>query len=152
MRQWRSLVLRLAANQRVLTRLWREADGTEAIEFAMVAPLLLLFLVGVVEFSRLYWTQSELQFAAEAAARTATVYAVNGYTAAQVQTNTQTQGAANPYGLSVPAGDFVLTLYNAATNTPSCGNQVTVTYPFTFIASDLFPFHITLTATACHMG
>jgi hypothetical protein len=74
------------------------------------------------------------------------------YTAAQVQTNTQTQGAANAYGLSVPAGDFVLTLYNAATNTPSCGNQVTVTYPFTFIASDLFPFHITLTATACHMG
>ena len=77
MRRWRSPCLSLAAIRRALTRLLREADGSEAIEFAIVANALLLFLLGTVEFGRLYWTQSELQYAAEAAARAATVYIVN---------------------------------------------------------------------------
>ena len=57
MRRRRSPCLSLAAIRRALTRLLREADGSEAIEFAIVANALLLFLLGTVEFGRLYWTQ-----------------------------------------------------------------------------------------------
>lgn len=155
MRRWRSPCLSLAAIRRALTRLLREADGSEAIEFAIVANALLLFLLGTVEFGRLYWTQSELQYAAEAAARAATVYIVNNPSATPEakQTAAQTQGAASAYSLSV-APTFHLTAYNATAipPTPSCGNQINVSYPFSFIVSGLFPFSITLTATACHQG
>jgi len=137
-----------------LTRLFREADGSETIEFAIAANALLLFLLGVVEFGRLYWTQSELQYAAEAAARYATVYTFNNpsATSAQVQTNTQNQAPTYVYTTSVPASDFAVTAYDATTNTPSCGNRVIVTYPFSFVVTGLFPFSITLTATGCHLG
>jgi Flp pilus assembly protein TadG len=124
-----------------------------AIEFAIVANALLLFLLGVVEFGRLYWTQSELQYAAEATARYATIYAVNNPTAtyAQIQTAAQTQGPSYAYSLSVPTSDFSVTAYNAPT--PLCsGNRVTISYPFSFIVTGLFPWSITLTATGCHLG
>jgi Flp pilus assembly protein TadG len=153
-RRWRFPFSSLAPIGRTLTRLLREADGTEAIEFAIVANALLLFLLGVVEFGRLYWTQSELQYAAEATARYATIYTVNNLTAtaAQIQTAAQTQAPTYAYNISAPASDFVVTAYNATTNTPSCGNQVAVTYPFSFIVTGLLPWSITLTATGCHLN
>src|SRR5437879_2613704 len=57
----------------LLRRLLKARNGVETIEFALAAIPLLTFLFGVVEFARLYWTQSELQYAAEAAARCATL-------------------------------------------------------------------------------
>ncbi len=56
-----------------LVRLARAREGVEALEFAIVLPVLLLFLLGCIEFGRLFWTQSELQYAAEAAARAITI-------------------------------------------------------------------------------
>jgi Flp pilus assembly protein TadG len=153
-RRWGSPFSSLGPIGRTLTRFLRGADGTAAIEFAIVANALLLFLLGVVEFGRLYWTQSELQYAAEATARYATIYTVNNPSAtlAQVQTAAQTQAPTYAYSMSVPASDFAVTAYNATTNTPSCGNQVIVTYPFSFIVTGLFPWSITLTAQGCHQG
>jgi Flp pilus assembly protein TadG len=49
------------------------SDGTAAVELAILAPLLLVFLLGIVEFGRLMWTQAALQFAVEAAARCYTI-------------------------------------------------------------------------------
>jgi Flp pilus assembly protein TadG len=155
-RRRRSLFSSLAPIGRTLTRFLRGADGTAAIEFAIVANALLLFLLGVVEFGRLYWTQSELQYAAEATARYATIYTVNNPSAtlAQVQTAAQTQAPTYAYSMSVPASDFAVTAYNATATppAPSCGNQVIVTYPFSFIVTGLFPWSITLTAQGCHQG
>ena len=92
--------------------------------------------MGVIEFGRLYWVQSELQYAAEAAARYVTinpnadVSAVQSYAAAQVS------------GVSIPTGDFTVTPYSSGSNppTPSCGNQVTVRYQFQFIIQNLMPY------------
>jgi Flp pilus assembly protein TadG len=153
-RRWRSPSLNFGPIGRRLTRLSGEANGSAAIEFAIVGPALLLFLLGVVEFGRLYWTQSELHYAAEAAARYATLYTVNNptATAAQVQTAAQNQAPTYVYGISVQPGDFAVTAYNATTNTPSCGNQVTVTYWFSFVGTSLSPSSIKLTATGCHLG
>jgi Flp pilus assembly protein TadG len=137
-----------------LARLLQQTDGTAAIEFAIVANILMLFLLGVFEFGRLYWTQSELQYAAEAAARYATVFTVNNpsATTAQIQSAVQSQAPTGVYGNSVPASDFTVTPYNPVTNAPSCGNQVTVSYPFSFVVTSLFPSSITLSATACNLN
>jgi Flp pilus assembly protein TadG len=154
MRRWRFRSLSRAPIGRTLTRLLRGADGSVAIEFAIVANALLLFLLGVVEFGRLYWTQSELQYAAEATARYATIYAVSTSptpTYTQVENAAQAQGPTYVSSISVPASDFTV-IASTAPGAPICGNQVTVNYPFSFIVTGLFPWSITLTATGCHQG
>jgi hypothetical protein len=102
-----------------------------------------------------------LQYAAEATARYATIYTVNnpGATSAQIKTAAEAQFPSYAYSLSVPTSDFCVTAYNATTNPcdvtpfpPSCGNLVTVSYPFSFIVTGLFPWNITLTAQGCHLG
>jgi Flp pilus assembly protein TadG len=45
------------------------SDGTAAVELAILMPVFLAFLLGIVEFGRLMWTHAALQFAVEAAAR-----------------------------------------------------------------------------------
>jgi Flp pilus assembly protein TadG len=50
-------------------RLRNDCEGAAAMEFAIIFPILLLFLFGIFEFGRLFWIQSSLQFAAEQAGR-----------------------------------------------------------------------------------
>jgi Flp pilus assembly protein TadG len=47
----------------------RECDGAAAAEFAMIFPLLLLLVLGIYEFGKIYWINNTLQFAAEQTAR-----------------------------------------------------------------------------------
>lgn len=51
----------------------RRRDGNMAVEFAIVGPVLVMFLFGLVEFARYTYTQSALNFAAEEATRYAVV-------------------------------------------------------------------------------
>ncbi len=61
------------AFSRILRRLRREAGGNLIIEFALIAPLMLSMLFGVIEFRRLAYTQSAINFAAEETTRFAIV-------------------------------------------------------------------------------
>jgi Flp pilus assembly protein TadG len=144
-----------------LRSLAKARDGVEAIEFAIVLPVMCLFLLGCIEFGRLYWIQSQLQFAAESAARCVTVTC---QAANIVGVGTSTYAAQQMNNGDVPTG-VVFSLTNPS---PACGNQVTVCYPFTFIVPNLFPFTntvtgcpnnytaptkgLTLTATGCHQA
>lgn len=47
----------------------RKDQGAAAVEFALIVPLLLLLLFGIIEFSRLYNVQISLTNAARSAAR-----------------------------------------------------------------------------------
>ena len=58
---------------RALLPFLRRSEGNMAVEFAIVAPTLVLFLFGLIEFSRYAYTQSALNFAAEEATRFAVV-------------------------------------------------------------------------------
>ncbi|QAB00913.1 MULTISPECIES: TadE/TadG family type IV pilus assembly protein [Agrobacterium tumefaciens complex] len=49
--------------------LTRERSGTAAIEFALVLPVFLLLLFGMIEFARLFWTTHALHETAIATAR-----------------------------------------------------------------------------------
>jgi Flp pilus assembly protein TadG len=135
-------------------RLVKARDGVETIEFALAAIPLFMFLLGVVEFARLYWTQSELQYAAEAAARCATVNCcASGPTScggSTGNTGVQNFAAGQLLGMSIPSGN----LSNFQVSTASCGNQVSFSYTFNFIVGQLLPTNgaITLSATACNQA
>ena len=138
---------------RVLRRLVAASEGVETIEFALVSLALFLFMFGVVEFGRLYWTQSELQYAAEAAARCATVgcCSTGPLTCGGLTGNLGLQNytAGQVYGLSIAGSD----LSNFSLTAATCGNQVSFNYTFNFIVTQLLPQGtITLATTACHQA
>ena len=122
-----------------LAALAKACDGTTAVETGLVLPAYLLFLFAVIEGGLLFWTQSTLQFAVEAAARCAVVNttlcgstsAIQGYAAGQAT------------GMTITSTSFNV-------SQPSCGYQVSISYPFSFIATELFSGTITLKATSCH--
>ena len=147
--------------RKFLARLAKAREGIEALEFAIILPVLMLFLLGCIEFGRLFWTQSELQFAAESAARCITVTCSANITG----TGPNTYAAGQVFSVPVPAG----TVFSVTNPNPACGNEVTVCYPFEFLLPGLFPFTnakpatcpaaynapalgLTLTATGCHQA
>ncbi len=120
-------------------KLLGDRRGESASEFAMVAPFLLLLLVGIVEFGRAIWMQSTLNSAVTAAARCASVNAnLCGAPGA-----TQSYAASQATGLNLSSTAFTVTAQ-------PCGNQVSANVPFTFVFDQLLPYAITLTAQACY--
>jgi Flp pilus assembly protein TadG len=138
---------------RFLRRLARAVDGVETIEFAFAALPLLMFLLGVVEFARLYWVQSELQYAAEAAARCLTTNCCGSAPAACANSSgnngVQAYAATQVLGMTVSSSD----LQSFTVSTASCGNQVSFTYTFHFLVGQIVPHsNIALSTTACHQA
>lgn len=129
----------LIGTRKQLVGLSVACDGAAAVETAIVLPAFLLLLFAVVEAGLLFWTQTTLQFAVEAAARCATVNTtVCGSTSA-----IQSYAAAQAAGMTVSSASFNV-------SQPSCGNQVSISYTFSFIDTALFPGTITLNAQSCH--
>jgi Flp pilus assembly protein TadG len=121
--------------------LWRDRSGAPALEFALVAPTILLLIMGGVEFGRVMWTESALQMSVQQAAR-CYAWGVAPCTSA---------GAVPAYAASVaPQLNFPSTVFKV-TSTATCATQVTASYKFQFIAKGLFPPPLdpTLTANAC---
>ena len=125
------------------------SDGTVAIEYGLILPVMLLFTFGIMDAGRLLWTYITLTRATEAAARCG---AVNTTTCPA--SSIPAYAVAQAWGLNdVTAADFTAT-------TPACGVQVQATYTFQFIVpwfpkfgSSSAPFGattMTLNATACY--
>ncbi len=136
-----------------LRRLGRAADGVETIEFALAAIPLLMFLLGVVEFARLYWVQSELQYAAEAGARCLTTNCCGGSPSACANSSgnsgVRAYTAGQVFGMTVASSD----LQNFTVTAASCGNQISFTYTFHFLVGTLIPnSNISLSTKACHQA
>ncbi len=109
--------------------------GTTAIEFAILAPVLLAFLLGITEFGRAFWIRQTLQFAVEEAARAALV---NSALSASDISNLVTADLTGLQNVT-PA----ITVTNSATQI-----GVSASAPFTFIVPNLLPFGpFTLTAS-----
>ena len=52
-----------------LPKIARDQRGAAAVEFAVVLPVLVVILLGITEFGRLYWARSTMQMAINEAAR-----------------------------------------------------------------------------------
>ena len=77
--------LRATSSNRNFTRI---ADGAAAVEFALVAPLFLLMLGGIIEFGQAFKTEHLLSNACRRGARSAIF---SGSTTSQVETNVKNQ-------------------------------------------------------------
>lgn len=131
-------------------RKWQEAsrrDGTVAIEFGFVLPLLLLFTFGIIDFGRLLWMKTTLTRATQAAARYGAVCNPASVTCTDIATFAKLQA----WGMGdITSGAFTVT-------TPACGEQVSATYNFKFLIPWFPQFGSsaplgtrTLTAKACY--
>lgn len=94
--------------------------GAAAVEFAILLPLLLMLVLGTIEFGRAYNAQITLTNAARDGVR---VMAINNDATAA---KTAAQNAAASVSSTIPASDVIL-----STTTCSTGNQVTLTIKYT---------------------
>lgn len=118
----------------------RTDRGAAVVEFALVVPMLLLLVVGIAEFSRVFHAQAAVSAAAREGARTMAVE--NDVDAAHADTM-----AAAP-SLTLDASHIEVTPAECG---PGQTAEVTVTYPFSFV-TDVFGQGVTLTghgATRC---
>jgi Flp pilus assembly protein TadG len=128
---------------RPTSRRWKLGDaGGVAIEFAMLFPVLMLVIYGIVEFSHYGFTQMTLSDAARSGTRYAVV---NGGTSPAPATNsTITTIVRNSATRLTPADVGVVATF-VPNNMPGSVAQVDVTYPFTPLLSGVLP-PLTLTA------
>ncbi len=120
-----------------LSRLLRERSGAVAVEFALTVPILLVALLGIIEFGRVLWAQNALHYAVEEAARCATIDLTTCGNTSETQT----------YASTASGYTFATSVFTVTVTT--CGNQVSASYPFQFLTS-LVSYNLTLTARACY--
>ncbi len=123
--------------QNKLKKLWKNNEGSEAIEMAFVLPVFLLFVLGIIEFGRAYWIMHSMQLSIDEAGR----YAMLNTTASDTQIVSTAKG--NLYGLN--SNDFTVT---STSQTISGVNykRIVATYVFSFTVPNLLPFgNLTLT-------
>jgi len=126
-------------------RLAVDIAGAVAIEYAIILPVLLIALLGVMDLGRLFWSYATIANAAETAARCFAIKAA----ACQTATATQNYAATQAYGMAINASSFTVT-------TPACGVRVAVSYAFSFVVPWFYvvPFGgsntITLSTATCY--
>ena len=116
--------------------LCRDARGTTAVEFAIIAPVVIMLLVGITSISLMLFALGSMHFAVEDAARCASAR----------PTQCSNPSAVIAYAQSRYAGALASPVftYTAA----PCGNQVKATVTFTFDAG-MYRQSVPLAATAC---
>lgn len=107
---------------------FRSERGAELIEFAIVVPILLLLISGIVDFGMMFRTYEAVTNAAREGAR---VGVLPGYAPADVQTRVDAYlGAA---GLTGPRTVNVVNVPVATGAGTFTARSVTVTYTYTFV-------------------
>jgi Flp pilus assembly protein TadG len=125
----------------LLSRLWRARRGAAAVETALLLPLTITLLLGIVEIGRAAWTQSALNYAVQEASRCASVRPAVCGAPSQIAA----YAATKVLGLGVAAGDFTVTPALA------CGTRVAAHVDYHFIAYRIFPTAPTIRAQACRI-
>jgi Flp pilus assembly protein TadG len=147
--------------RRSLRRLRRDTHANTAIEFALLVPFLIVLFLGIFEFGRAIWVQGILDYAAEQAARCASINSATCGTTSATQTYAAAQAAPLPNGSSsCPSGATcpAFTATQPSSGTCAGENEVTATYAFNFfslgslpiIGASPFPTSVTLSSQSCY--
>ncbi|UIJ34300.1 TadE/TadG family type IV pilus assembly protein [Allobranchiibius sp. GilTou73] len=113
--------------------------GAAAVEFALVAPLLILLVMGIMEFGRAYEAQTTLSGAARASVR------VMALSNDPVAARTAAKNVASP-SITLSDAQIAISPASCATSgtTAPATATVTITYPLSFF-TNLFGSGVTLT-------
>ena len=112
--------------------------GVTAIEYALLLPVVLVIVLGIIDAGRAVWTQATLNHAAGAAARCGAIDTVRCGTTAEIQAYAVDQ-----------AGGMALQPTIFAVTTAVCGNKVTASLPLSLTLPWNGSSSITLKAEAC---
>ena len=120
-------------------------EGSAAVEAGLVLPILLLFVVGSVEFGRALWTYHRMLLAVEEAGRYAMVY---GASPSLLTSASCPSGPITIADCAVARANTYLTTYGATGVSVSSSEDasspknmtITATYTFNFITPGLLPF------------
>jgi len=96
------------------TRIFRDESGTSAVEFALIAPLLLFLVGGLVDLTRFISQRTQLDAAAQAGADYARAH---GWDSAGIQT--AVTGATSLAGVSAPAPQLATACVSGQTLAPT---------------------------------
>jgi len=88
---------------RFLRRFWQDSHGGPAAEFALVVPILILFLLGIVDVGRLMWTWNQAEKATQMGVRFA---AVTNLIPSDLKTYSYAVSSGVPQGDVVPQSLF----------------------------------------------
>jgi len=126
--------------RRATTRFLAASAGASALELALVFPLFMSLVLAIFWLALLLWTETSIRFAADAAARCASV---DGTSCGTV---TAIQDAAIAWSNGVPIARANVTVNLGATCTTGVtGNAVTIRYTATY-----FVLSTTSVAEACY--
>jgi Flp pilus assembly protein TadG len=115
---------------------WRDDRGATAVEFAIIAPLVVMLLAGIMSLSLMLLSIGSMHFAVEAAARCASA-------------NPTVCGNSNAivsYASSRYSGALISPVFTYAA--AACGNQVSATVTYTFDVG-MYKQSVPLSATSC---
>jgi Flp pilus assembly protein TadG len=117
--------------------------GTTAVEFAIVVPLLLLILLGIIDFGRLLFVQVSLNAASREGARASSLYAPTSTQQSSVVTRiTDIVQQSSPGTARLSAlSDIPLVVSTAGLCSPTATDEITavaVTVPFQWITPVAF--------------
>jgi Flp pilus assembly protein TadG len=112
----------------VTTRHWRSERGAELIEFAIVVPILLLLIAGIIDFGMMFRTYEAVTNAAREGAR---VGVLPGYAPVDVQSRVDAYLAAS--GLTGPHTTSVVNIPVATTAGTFTARAVTLNYTYQFV-------------------
>jgi Flp pilus assembly protein TadG len=110
------------SQERITVQRGRDERGAAVVEFALILPVLVLFVFGIVEFGRAYSARIELTAAVREGARAVALGA----------TSTEAQDATKNGAPGLERGRITVTP-NSCTTTPAPANAtVSATYPFEY--------------------
>lgn len=127
----------MIARRKLAAALRASQDGAGSVEFALVAPIIIMFIIGGMYLSMLGFTAASLHYATEAGARCASV----NTTTCSTTTTTATYAATQFINVAGNSATFVA-------STPSCGQQVVGTVNFT-LRTGITALNVPLSAAAC---
>ena len=138
------------------TRALRDRAASSGVEFAILAPLLIVVVFGIMEFSRAIWTDEAL---ANVAAKTARCVGLSLSSCAPGGAYSATNTAqyagqvAAGWGITLPTGDVSISTASSCPGQTGQSSYVTValSYSFTTIVPKLLPQigSRTLSGTSC---
>lgn len=121
--------------------------GVAAVEFALLSPVFIGFMLLLVAGAGMEWTQQVLEETAQNTARCMSVDTVNCGSISATQTYATTRASIN--GVLITSAT-VTPSTNQTCNGVSGMNQVVISMPYQPMAGPLYTGSITLTATACY--
>jgi Flp pilus assembly protein TadG len=100
--------------------------GAAAVEMAIVMPLLIAMIIGIIDFSRIFNAELQLSQAAREGVRMAAL----GFPEATAQARAQAAAPNPAWGAALPLGNVTVSPTCVATPGPTDTAAVVVNYPF----------------------